>query len=131
MEGMQGMDFNFKQVGRHGEMFSSHGKRWNMCAYLVNLGAVIVSIIDLTRTVITSFRLTEDVQDRAIMTLTDYAQKISAIQNFGSMNDLLSLSNPVIAGADGPGSPAGAGQAVSSIQVATQRESPNESLVMD
>jgi len=114
VEGMQSMEFNFKQVGRHAEIFSSNGKRWNMCAYLVNLGAVIVSIIDLTRTVISSFGLPQDVQDRAIVNLTDYAQKISAIQNLGSMNDLLSLSNPVIA--------------VSSID---QTDSPDQSLVVD
>ena len=114
VEGMQGMEFNFKQVGPHGEIFASYGQRWNMCAYLVNLGAVIVSVIDLTRTIISSYGLPEDVQDRAIVNLSDYSQKISAIQKLGSMNDLLSLSNPI---------GGGTGCAVSSIQPVSLNDS--------
>ena len=89
VEGVQGMEFLFKQVGGHHEVFASNGQRWNMCAYLVNLGTVVVSVIDLARTVITSYGLPEDIHDRAIVNLSDYSQRISSLQKMGSLNDLL------------------------------------------
>jgi len=91
VEGFQGLEFNFSQVGRVSGIFSSNGQRWNMCSYLVNLAAVIVSTIDFVRVVVSQLGLPSDIQSHTIGSLSRDCDKINSIQKIGSFNDLLSL----------------------------------------
>lgn len=93
VEGMQGFEFHLTQAKGHSSM--SPGQRWHMAAYLVNLGAILVSVIDLVR-VILADQLPKETSEQYFSSLSDSMTRISGIQKMGSMGDLLILATPTI-----------------------------------
>jgi hypothetical protein len=92
LEGVQGLEFNFAQLGPT-PAFCSLGQRWNMCMYLVNVSAVVLSLIGLVDAVVEMCAV--DVSE-ARRSLGMSMRRISELQKNGSFNDLLSLANPIV-----------------------------------
>jgi hypothetical protein len=91
MEGYQGLEFNFGQSSSY--IFSSNTERSHMCSYIVNVGAVIVGVVDLVRVLVSFLGLPEDVESYAVRSLSQCTDKINAMQKTGTFNCLLTESS--------------------------------------
>ena len=91
VEGLQGMEFHFAQTSKTA-VFGSHGQRWLMASYLVNLSTLIVSVVGFVGYVFVAIDADVSARDA----VTDSLNRLAAIQKLGSLADLLALSAPIV-----------------------------------